>query len=119
MELEGKKVLVTGGAGFIGSHIIDLLVGEGCREIVAIDNMVRGRPDNLAGAMRRGPVRLVHGDIRDHDLMERLVSDADVVFHQAAIRITQCAEAPLYAWQHRLPLHRLRPQHPRQPQRPG
>ena len=97
MELQGKKVLVTGGAGFVGSHIIDLLVDEGCREIVAIDNMVRGRPDNLTGAMRRGAVRLVQGDIRDHSLMERLVGDADVVFHQAALRITHCAEAPRMA----------------------
>lgn len=97
MDLKGKHALVTGGAGFVGSHIIDLLVDEGCREIVAIDNMVRGRPDNLAAALRRGPVRLVEGDIRDRDLMERLVRDADVVFHQAALRITHCAEAPRMA----------------------
>ena len=62
MELLGKKVLVTGGAGFIGSHIIDLLIDEGCAEIVAIDNMVRGRPENLADALARGPVRLVEGE---------------------------------------------------------
>ena len=97
MELKGKRALVTGGAGFVGSHIIDLLVDEGCAEIVAIDNLVRGRPDNLAGAIRRGSVRLVEGDIRDHDLMEQLVRDADVVFHQAALRITHCAEAPRMA----------------------
>lgn len=97
MDLRGKHVLVTGGAGFVGSHIIDLLVDEGCRDIVAIDNLVRGRADNLAAAMRRGPVRLVEGDIRDRDLMERLVRDADVVFHQAALRITHCAEAPRMA----------------------
>ncbi len=94
MKLEGKKVLVTGGAGFIGSHIIDLLVDEGCAEIVAIDNMMRGRPENLADAMARGPVRLLEGDIRDHKLMEALVKNVDVVFHQAALRITQCAEEP-------------------------
>lgn len=94
MKLEGKKVLVTGGAGFIGSHIIDLLVDEGCAQIVAIDNMVRGRPENLADALARGPVRLVEGDIRDRQLMEELVKEADIVFHQAALRITQCAEEP-------------------------
>lgn len=99
MKLEGKKVLVTGGAGFIGSHIIDLLVDAGCAEIVAIDNMTRGRPENLAGALARGPVRLLEGDIRDHELMEELVKDADIVFHQAALRITQCAEEPREALQ--------------------
>ncbi len=93
-ELRGKRVLVTGGAGFIGSHIIDLLVDENCREIVAIDNMVRGRPENLSGAMRRAPVTLVQGDIRDRKLMASLVSNADIVFHQAALRITQCAAEP-------------------------
>jgi UDP-glucose 4-epimerase len=94
MKLEGKKVLVTGGAGFVGSHIIDLLIGEGCAEIVAVDNMVRGRRENLTDALARGPVRLLEGDIRDRRLMDELVEGADVVFHQAALRITQCAEEP-------------------------
>jgi len=94
MDLKGKRILVTGGAGFVGSHIVDLLIDEGCEEIVAVDNMIRGRRDNLSGARERGPVRLVEGDIRDHDLMEELVGHADLVFHQAALRITQCAEEP-------------------------
>ena len=94
MDLEGKSILVTGGAGFIGSHIIDLLIDERCAEIVAVDNGVRGRPENLADAFARGPVRLIEGDIRDRGLMEKLVAKADIVFHQAALRITQCAEEP-------------------------
>jgi UDP-glucose 4-epimerase len=94
MNLAGKKVLVTGGAGFVGSNIIDLLLQENCADIVAVDNMVRGRKENLADALARGPVRLVEGDIRDKALMESLVQDADIVFHQAALRITQCAEEP-------------------------
>jgi UDP-glucose 4-epimerase len=93
-HLKGKRVLVTGGAGFIGSHIVDLLCDEGCIEIVALDNMVRGRPENLKRAAARGPVRLVHGDIRDRRLLEPLVKAADVVFHQAALRITHCAAEP-------------------------
>jgi UDP-glucose 4-epimerase len=95
--LKGKRVLVTGGAGFIGSHIIDLLCDEGCLEIVALDNMVRGRPENLKRASTRGPVRLVHGDIRDIKLVEPLVKAADIVFHQAALRITHCAAEPRLA----------------------
>lgn len=94
IELKGKRILVTGGAGFIGSHIVDLLCDEGCIEIVALDNMVRGRPVNLRRALGRGPVRLVHGDIRDGKLMGALVKAADVVFHQAALRITHCATEP-------------------------
>jgi UDP-glucose 4-epimerase len=96
-DLKGKRVLVTGGAGFIGSHIVDLLCDEGCVEIVALDNMVRGRPENLRRAQARGPVRLVQGDIRDRNLMVPLVKAADIVFHQAALRITHCAAEPRLA----------------------
>jgi nucleoside-diphosphate-sugar epimerase len=98
-DLKGKRVLVTGGAGFIGSHIVDLLTEEGCAEIIALDNMVRGRPENLTKAMDCGPVRLVNGDIRDHDLMASLVESSDIVFHQAALRITHCAAKPRLAMQ--------------------
>jgi len=96
-DLKGKRVLVTGGAGFIGSHIVDLLCEENCSEIVAVDNMVRGRPENLNFAMNRGLIRLVRGDISDHALMDSLVKTADIVFHQAALRITHCAAEPRLA----------------------
>ena len=98
-DLKGKRILVTGGAGFIGSHIVDLLVEECCSEIVAFDNMVRGRAENLEWAIARGPVRLVNGDICDRDLMASLVEAADIVFHQAALRITHCAAKPRLAMQ--------------------
>ncbi|MDA9503449.1 NAD-dependent epimerase [Bradyrhizobium sp. CCBAU 11386] len=97
IDLKGKRILVTGGAGFIGSHIIDLLCDEGCIEIVALDNMMTGRPENLRKALTRGPVRLVDGDIRDTKLMEALVKAADIVFHQAALRNTHCAAEPRLA----------------------
>lgn len=93
-DLKGKRILVTGGAGFIGSHIIDLLCDEGCIEVVALDNMVTGRPENLQRAMARGPVRVVQGDIRDTKLMGALVRTADIVFHQAALRKTHCMAEP-------------------------
>jgi UDP-glucose 4-epimerase len=96
-DLKGKRILVTGGAGFIGSHIVDLLCEEGCKEIIALDNMVRGRPENLAAARGRGPVHLIHGDIRNRNLMVSLVKAADIVVHQAALRITHCAAEPRLA----------------------
>jgi UDP-glucose 4-epimerase len=97
MKLEGKRVLVTGGAGFVGSHIIDHLLLEGCSRVVAIDNMERGRPANLQDALATGKVELRKGDIRNRELMDELVGGADLVFHQAALRITQCAEGPRHA----------------------
>jgi UDP-glucose 4-epimerase len=97
MDLRGKRVLVTGGAGFIGSHIIDQLLTEGCAKIVAIDNMVRGRPDNMKAALGDKRVGMVEGDITDRALLARLVADSDVVFHQAALRITHCAAEPRLA----------------------
>jgi UDP-glucose 4-epimerase len=97
VDLKGKRVLVTGGAGFIGSHIVDLLCNEGCSEIVVLDNMVRGRPENLIRARANGNVRLVHGDVRDGKLMASLVNATDIVFHQAALRITHCAAEPRLA----------------------
>ncbi|MGV8988301.1 MAG: SDR family NAD(P)-dependent oxidoreductase [Cypionkella sp.] len=92
--LADKRVLVTGGSGFVGSHIVDLLIREKCSEIVVVDNMVRGRPANLEQAMSSGKVTLVKGDIRDAALMRRLVTGTDTVFHQAALRITHCAAEP-------------------------
>lgn len=93
----GSKVLITGGAGFVGSRIIDLLVEAGCGEIVCVDNMIRGRPENLSAALASGRVRLVQGDIRDRPLMTKLIGGTDVVFHQAALRITHCAAEPRQA----------------------
>jgi UDP-glucose 4-epimerase len=91
------RVLITGGAGLIGSHIADALVDEGGHEIVVLDNFVRGTRRNLAYAMERGRVTVVEGDIRDRELLDRLLPGIDVVYHQAAIRITQCAEDPRLA----------------------
>jgi UDP-glucose 4-epimerase len=90
-------VLITGGAGLVGSHIADLLVHEAPDEIIVLDNFVRGRRENLAWALAHGPVRVVEGDIRDRSLLAETLRGVDVVFHQAAIRITQCAEEPRLA----------------------
>ena len=95
--MKSKRILITGGAGLIGSHIADLAVLESPAEIIVLDNFVRGRMENLAGAMKSGLVRVVEGDIRDTATVAQVMEGVDLVFHQAAIRITQCAEEPRLA----------------------
>lgn len=96
--MKNKRILITGGAGLIGSHIADLVAREDPEEIVVLDNFVRGRRDNLVDAIDRAPVTIVEGDIRDRALLKDVSQGIDVVFHQAAIRITQCAEEPRLAF---------------------
>jgi UDP-glucose 4-epimerase len=95
--IKGQRCLVTGGAGTIGSTIVDQLVAAGAAEVTVLDNLVRGRRENLAGVLASGNVRLVEGDIRDRTLVTGVMSGMDLVFHQAAIRITQCATEPRLA----------------------
>jgi len=96
-RLQGADVLVTGGAGTIGSTLVDALLAAEVNRIEVLDNLVRGRLDNLAGALSSGQVELVRGSIQDRDLVHDLTRGKDLVFHQAAIRITQCAEDPRLA----------------------
>lgn len=95
--MQNGRVLITGGAGLIGSHIADQLIARGVDEIVILDNFDRGTRKNLAWAVANGPVTVVEGDIRDRDLLAQLMPGIDVVFHQAALRITQCAQEPRLA----------------------
>jgi UDP-glucose 4-epimerase len=96
-RMKNCRVLITGGAGLIGSHIADQLVEKEVDEIVVIDNFVRGRRANLATALSRKPITIVEGDIQDRQLLREVMHGIDIVFHQAAIRITQCAEEPRLA----------------------
>ena len=92
--LSGSRVVVTGGAGNVGSHIVDAAVAAGAREVIALDALVRGVPENLEAALRTGNARLVELDIRDREAVTTAIRGADVVFHQAALRWTRCQEAP-------------------------
>lgn len=96
-ELRGAQVLMTGGAGTIGSAIVDQLLDAGVAHIDVLDNLVRGRRANLDAALASGRVTVVDGDIRDRDLVHEVTRGKDLVFHEAAIRITQCAEEPRLA----------------------
>jgi UDP-glucose 4-epimerase len=95
--MQNSRVLITGGAGLVGSHIADLLVQEEAAEIIILDNFTRGRMENLAQVQAKGHLVMVEGDIRDRQLLADVMQGVDVVFHQAAIRITQCAEEPRLA----------------------
>jgi len=95
--LQGARILVTGGAGTIGSTLVDQLVTAGASQVDVLDNLVRGRKANLDDALASGRVTLVEGDIRDRDLVHDVSRGKDLVYHQAAIRITQCAEEPRLA----------------------
>jgi UDP-glucose 4-epimerase len=97
MIMRDSRILITGGAGLIGSHIVDQLVQEGPREIVVLDNFVRGQRKNLAAAISKGPITVLEGDIGDVDLLASTMPEIDLVFHLAALRITQCAQEPRLA----------------------
>jgi nucleoside-diphosphate-sugar epimerase len=97
VALQASRVLVTGGAGLIGSHIVRRLLAEPVGEIVVLDNMVRGRRANLEQSMRDSRVVLIEGDIRDRALLARLLPGTELVLHQAALRITHCAQEPRLA----------------------
>ena len=92
--LSGARVVVTGGAGNVGSHIVDAAIAAGAREVVALDAMVRGVPENLTDALATKRARLVELDIRDREAVHANLEGADVVFHQAALRWTRCQEFP-------------------------
>lgn len=96
--MRNKRILITGGAGLIGSHIAELVARRDPREIVVLDNFVRGRRDNLAAANAIHPITIIDGDIEDAAKLRSAMEDIDIVFHQAAIRITQCAEDPRLAF---------------------
>lgn len=78
------RVLVTGGAGFIGGHTSSRLVKEG-HEVVVLDNMSTGREENLSDVTGRGSLELIKGDIRDNGLVEKVAQDIDAIVHLAAI----------------------------------
>ena len=90
-------MLVTGGAGLVGSHIADLLVESAVDEVVLLDDLSRGRRANLEQLNDHASVRLVVGDVRDRALLAELTTGVDTVIHLAALRLTLCAEHPRQA----------------------
>lgn len=101
MDVRGKKLVLVGGAGLIGSHTVDLLVQEDIGEIVIYDNFARGTMENLAGAMRDPRVKIFEagGDICQSDILGAAIKGADGVFHFAALWLLQCHEYPRSAFE--------------------
>lgn len=93
MEFNVRKALVTGGAGFIGAHIVETLVSQGC-DVCVVDNLITGKHANLAAVL--SSVDFHDGDIRDINLMKRAAQGCDVVFHLAAmVSVPQTVSDPL------------------------
>src|SRR4029077_19234835 len=83
-SITGKRYLITGGAGVVGSTIADHLVEGGAAEVIIVDQFSRGRPANLAWAQANGNLTVIHNDLRDTALLTEAMAGVDVVFHQAA-----------------------------------
>jgi len=100
MDIDGKKLVVIGGAGLIGSHTVDRLLQEDVREIVIYDNFCRGTHGNLEGALKDPRLRIfeIGGDICQSDILAEALKGADGAFHFAALWLLQCHEFPRSAF---------------------
>lgn len=100
MDIKGKKLVVVGGAGLIGSHTVDKLLQHDVSEIVVYDSMVRGKESNLADALKDDRVKIydVGGDITQSDILLEALDGASGVFHLAALWLLQCHEYPRTAF---------------------
>ena len=94
MNLSSSKVLVIGGAGLVGSHLVDQLIGEDVSEIVVFDNYVRGTRANLSQAEKSPKVQIVEGDITNYEQLRAAMDGVDVVFLLAALWLFECVEHP-------------------------
>ncbi|HEY8159962.1 MAG TPA: NAD-dependent epimerase/dehydratase family protein [Methylobacter sp.] len=100
MDIKGKKLVLVGGAGLIGSHTIDQLLAEDVKEVLVYDNFVRGRVENLTNALKDPRVKIfdIGGDILQTDILEAAFDGADGVFHFAALWLLQCHDFPRSAF---------------------
>lgn len=101
MDIRGKKFLVIGGAGFIGSHLIDQLVQEDVAEIRIYDNMTRGSEENLAQALKDPRVKVFElgGELMHRDILNAAMQGIDGVFHLAALWLLHCYDFPRSAFE--------------------
>lgn len=93
-KIKDSTILVTGGAGFIGSYVVEELIPLQPKKIIIIDNLIRGGYANMKSFSNNPVVEFHKGDIRDLDLLEKCIAESDFVFHMAALRINSCAANP-------------------------
>lgn len=93
-KVKNSTILVTGGAGFIGSYVVEELLKLEPAKIRIIDNFIRGSHANMKNFSDNPLVEFVEGDIRDNALLESVIAGCDYVFHMAALRINACAADP-------------------------
>lgn len=95
MMLKNKVVLVTGGAGFIGSHIVDRCLNEGAEKVISFDNLMGGREENHKHIKDEPRFQFVRGDIRDYTQIKPYVEQSDVIFNEAASKLVVSLKEPL------------------------
>jgi UDP-glucose 4-epimerase len=93
-KIDGAKCLITGGAGFIGSYVVEELLPHNPSKIIIIDNLIRGSYDNMKNFINDKCVEFIKGDLRDVELLEKYIAQSDFVFHMGALRINSCATDP-------------------------
>lgn len=93
-KVKNSTILVTGGAGFIGSYVVEELLQQQPGKIIILDNLIRGSMENMKNFIDNPVVKFVEGDIRDYELLENCIEGTDYVYHMAALRINACAANP-------------------------
>ena len=101
MDIRGKSILVIGGAGFIGSHVVDQLLKEDVKQVIIYDNFVRGTRDNIEQALKDPRCRVFEagGDILQTDILDAAMKESDAVIHLAALWLLQCYDYPVSAFE--------------------
>jgi UDP-glucose 4-epimerase len=98
VELEGRRFAVIGGAGLVGSHVVDALLAEPVEEVIVLDDFTRGTRENLSAAIRQPRLRVVEASMTEPDVLRETLREVDGVFLLASLWLAECLEDPRRAW---------------------